>query len=99
MSETTVTFVCKVIAQPGREGQLAEALAALIVPTRKEQGCLQYFAHASLERPAEFVLYESWANEPAFEAHTKSPHFSDLVQRMPELLAGPPTREMLRPLG
>lgn len=99
MSETTITFIAKVTAKTGSEGKLAEALANLIAPTRKEQGCLQYHAHASLERPAEFVLYESWANQAAFEAHTKSPHFSDLMARMPDLCAGPPTREMVRPLG
>lgn len=94
-----MTFIAKITARPGAEGQLAEALATLVAATRAEPGCIQYFPHASLERPGEFVLYESWTNEAAFETHTKSPHFAALMARMPELLAGPPTREMLRSLG
>lgn len=99
MSETTVTFIAKVRAKAGFEGQLGEALASLVAPTRKEHGCLSYIVHAAAEDARQFVLYESWASQAAFDAHTKSPHFANLLARMPALTDGPPTRELLRPLG
>jgi quinol monooxygenase YgiN len=99
MNDTNVTFIAKVTAKSGSEGQLHEALANLIAPTRKEAGCLAYFAHASLENPREVVLYESWQSEAHFLEHTKSAHFTELMGRMPALCDGPPTRELLRRLG
>ncbi|MBX3229282.1 MAG: antibiotic biosynthesis monooxygenase [Labilithrix sp.] len=94
-----MTFIAKVTAKAGSEGQLAEALTSLIAPTRAETGCRHYFPHASLDNPREFHIYESWNTESDFETHTKTPHFQAMMARFPELLDGPPSRIMLRDLG
>jgi quinol monooxygenase YgiN len=61
-----------------REGQdlLLEAeLRALVAPTRKEEGCLAYELHRSVDPPSAFLLREIWLTRDAHTQHTRSPHF------------------------
>lgn len=98
MNDARVTFIAKLTAKSGSEGQLGEAITGLVAPTRAEPGCLHYILHVSHESPREFVIYESWKCEADFQKHTTMPHFQALMARMPELVDGPPTRTMLRDL-
>src|SRR5215467_11759241 len=78
-----------VILRP-REGQeiLLEAeLRALINPTRKEEGCLRYDLHRSIEGPAAFLLHEVWETREDHTAHTKTDHFLRWNARKDALLA------------
>jgi quinol monooxygenase YgiN len=78
-----------VILRP-REGQalLLEAeLRALISPTRKEEGCLRYDLHASLEGPPAFLLHEIWQTRDDHTAHIKTDHFLRWNARKDALLA------------
>lgn len=66
-----------VVLRP-REGQdlLLEAeLRALISPTRKEEGCLAYELHRSVDPPNAYLLHEIWLTRDAHTAHTRSAHF------------------------
>jgi quinol monooxygenase YgiN len=66
-----------VILRP-REGQdlmLEAELRALIAPTRKEEGCLRYDLHRSLEGPSAYLLHEIWETREHHTRHTKTDHF------------------------
>ena len=66
-----------VILRP-REGQdlmLEAELRALIAPTRKEEGCLRYDLHRSLEGPGAYLLHEIWETREHHTRHTKTDHF------------------------
>jgi quinol monooxygenase YgiN len=66
-----------VILRP-REGQdlmLEAELRALIAPTRKEEGCLRYDLHRSLEGPGAYLLHEIWETREHHARHTKTDHF------------------------
>ena len=41
-----------------------------------EEGCVQFDAHASLEDPNLFFIYEVYADENALEAHRASPQLA-----------------------
>ena len=41
-----------------------------------EEGCMQFDAHASLEDPNLFFIYEVYADEKALEAHRASPQLA-----------------------
>ncbi len=78
-----------VILRP-REGQdmmLEAELRALIGPTRKEQGCLRYDLHRSIEGPGAFLLHEIWETREHHTAHTKTDHFLRWNARKDALLA------------
>lgn len=98
MSNSHVTFLAKVTAKLGAEAQLADALRALVAPTRQEAGCLEYIPNVSPDDPRSFTIYESWRDEAAFVTHTTMPYVVALMARMPDLVEGPPTREMLNAL-
>ncbi len=78
-----------VILRP-REGQammLEAELRALIGPTRREEGCLRYDLHRSIEGPGAFLLHEIWETREHHTAHTKTGHFLRWNARKDALLA------------
>ena len=85
-----LTVVAHMHAQPGKEDALRQALLALIEPTRKEEGCMQYDLHEENEKPGHFVFYENWTSKAALDRHLASPHLSALLPRVPELCSRPP---------
>jgi quinol monooxygenase YgiN len=66
-------------AKAGEEGAAAAVLSKLIPATRAEPGCLIYQAHRDPDDPRVFLLYEQYADEDAFQAHTESAHFRRYV--------------------
>jgi quinol monooxygenase YgiN len=78
-----------VVLRP-REGQgaLLEAeLRALVIPTRREEGCLQFDLHRSEEQPGAYLLHEVWASHEAHTKHRNTPHFLRYNARKDALLA------------
>jgi len=43
----------------------------LLTETTTKQGCLAYSFNQSVEEPTEFVIYEQWESQEAFENHIK----------------------------
>ena len=72
MAEVAVVAIS--VAKPGCEAQLQQALQALIEPTRRESGVLQYELHHDLAEPRRFVFVERWESQAALAAHAKSAH-------------------------
>ncbi len=85
MSEKTVTVVATFQAEPGREAELKKVLLALVAPTRKEAGCINYDLHAAPDDPAKFLFHENWASKAHLDAHLKTPHIAALLLRVDEL--------------
>jgi quinol monooxygenase YgiN len=77
-------------ARPGREGELAEALAAMVEPTLTEPGCLAYEALFSPQRHGRVVMVEEWESLDALRQHVSTPYFLSLASRFDELLENPP---------
>lgn len=69
----TLTVVLK--PRAGQELLLEAEVRALLAPSRKEEGCLTFDLHRSLEPPAAFLLHEVWACRDDHTRHTKSQHF------------------------
>ena len=74
-------------AKPGQDPLLQAELTALIRPTRKEQGCILYDLHRSIDIPGDFLFYEIWASRDAHAAHKRTPHFLRWNARKDTLLA------------
>ena len=74
-----VTIVARYRAQPGAGDSVAVLLAKHMAATRTERGCAQFDACRLRENPDEFVLYEKYIDEEAFEVHRNTAHFATFV--------------------
>lgn len=66
-------------ARPGEENRIAGAMSEMVRRSRAEEGCVTYLFHQSRDDPQEFLIYEQYVSEEAFEAHKASDHFRDIV--------------------
>ncbi|MDF9409708.1 MAG: Antibiotic biosynthesis monooxygenase [Pelotomaculum sp. PtaB.Bin013] len=84
-----ITLVAKLKAKPGKEALLAEELIKQAKEVRdKEKECLMFIPHVSIDKPAEMVLFEKYADQEAFRIHFETPHFKAVAQKFDELLDG-----------
>jgi len=62
-------------------------LRALVGPSRREEGCLRYDLHRSVDAPGALLLHEVWATREAHTEHSHTPHFLRWNARKDALLA------------
>ena len=75
LPKDAVTRMVILRAREGQELLLEAELRALIGPSRKEEGCLSFELHGSLDQPGSYLLHEVWASRDAHTEHTHTPHF------------------------
>jgi quinol monooxygenase YgiN len=76
-------------ARPGHADTVAEALLAVVTPSRAEPGCLGIHAFRSIRDPQLFYVHSSWKDEAAFEAHAELPHTIRFIERVQPLIDHP----------
>lgn len=94
--EGTVYVLALFVAVPGKEAELAEALSALIEPTRKEAGCIRYDLVQGLGKPTEFAFIEEWESAAHLDAHSQTEHVKEAGRKAGPLLAAPASIERYR---
>jgi quinol monooxygenase YgiN len=82
-----VTLAVIVRAKEGQELLLEAELRALVAPTRREEGCLQYDLHRSTDLAGQFFLHEVWETREHHTTHTRTRHFLRWNARKDSLLA------------
>ena len=81
-----LTVIAFMRAAPGKREQLRAALEALVEPTSREKGYINYDLHQGVEDPDSFFFYENWESGEDLDAHLAAPHLRDFAARIPELL-------------
>ena len=81
--------IARIVAIPGREEAVRDALLALVEPTRAEAGCITYDLHCDRSDPALFYFYEAWESEAHLDAHLASEHLARFGAMADELVAEP----------
>jgi quinol monooxygenase YgiN len=81
-----VTLIVTLRAKEGQHLLLEAELRALVGPTRKEAGCLQYDLHSAADHPGSYLLHEVWASREDHGTHTRTPHFLRWNARKDNLL-------------
>ncbi len=87
LPKDAVTLIVILRAREGQETLLEAELRALVSPTRREDGCLRYDLHRSVDTPGSLLLHEVWATRDAHTEHTHSHHFLRWNARKDALLA------------
>jgi quinol monooxygenase YgiN len=79
MSEASPIAI--LVAYPGDEEALTDALERLLGTTQIERGMLQYDAYRDAQGPRRLVFNKRWDDQKAFRAHYVSPHVVNHLQR------------------
>jgi quinol monooxygenase YgiN len=87
LPKEAVTLIVILRAREGQETLLEAELRALVGPSRREDGCLTYNLHRSIETPGALLLHEVWESREAHTEHTHTPHFLRWNTRKDALLA------------
>ena len=87
LPKEAVTLIVILRSKEGQHLLLEAEIRALLGPSRKEEGCLQYDLHHSLDNPSLFLLHEVWASRAHHTAHIKTLHFLRWDARKDSLLA------------
>lgn len=66
-------------AREGEADTVADILARFAPQARKEPGTKMFLVHRAVTNPAQFLFYELFEDEAAFEAHQQTPHFKALI--------------------
>lgn len=59
-----------------------EAAKELTAKSLKDEGCIAYDVFASATRKDVLMICETWSDEKALDAHTKTKHFVELVAKI-----------------
>jgi len=76
-------------AKEGREAEAEAALREVVVPTRKEPGCLSIEVLRAKRDPRLFFIHARWQDEPSFDSHANQPHTIKFVKAMEGLIDHP----------
>lgn len=86
--------IAKISAKEEFVQEVKEALTALLEPTRKETGNLKYSLFQDTTRPTEFLMYEKWSNQEAFQKHNQMPYLTNFVDKSKNWLSKEMTVEI-----
>src|SRR5713226_3181896 len=75
LPKDAVTQIVILRAREGQETLLEAELRALVGPSRREDGCLTYNLHRSIDPPGALLLHEVWASREAHAEHIHTRHF------------------------
>ena len=83
-SAVVIRLTLSIVAAQGESWRLIDALRSLMVPTRREQGCLscQLVLSSESSDPARISYSEDWSSEEALREQVRSERFSRLLELM-----------------
>jgi quinol monooxygenase YgiN len=80
--------VARVAVKDGQEAAFIEIALTLVKATRTEEGNLFYSVYQSPANPTEFIFYEEYKDDAAFQTHASSAHFATFAEGIKDLTAG-----------
>ncbi len=75
----TYTVIATWVAKEGEEEAVARLLSVNAAAAQAEPGCREFTVLREQGQPRTFVLYETYDDEAAFQAHRESDHFKRYV--------------------
>jgi quinol monooxygenase YgiN len=76
-----LTVVARYVVGEGHGATVARLLRKNARASRAESGCLEFSVYREIDDPRAFLLYERYTGEDAFQAHRRTPHFEDIIER------------------
>jgi len=87
----SIALLAKLKVQPGKDAEFEAAAKEMIATVKTaEPGTLAYILHKNSKDPTEFIYYEVYQDQAAFDAHGKTDHMKAFGGKIGSLLAGRP---------
>jgi quinol monooxygenase YgiN len=99
MNAKSLTVIAQFKAKPGKESQIRQELLALVAPSRKDDGCLNYDLHQALDNPTRFLFHENWTSKAHLDRHLQQPELKAALARVDQLVAEPPQVTLWEKIG
>lgn len=81
-----VSLIFRMRIKDGKEADAIEQLEKMAAAVEaNEPGVLAYVFHRSQDDPMQVVLYESYVDDDAFQAHMQTPHMAEFRGSITEL--------------
>jgi quinol monooxygenase YgiN len=90
MPNTSLKVIARAAAKADSVKQVRALLIEGVEPTRREPGCLSCQLLQNRADPTDFTIIEEWTSAAAEQSHFATPHISDALRQLPELLAAEP---------
>ncbi len=84
-----VSVTARVRAVKGFEEQVRQECIALVAPSRRERGCINYDLHQSVTDAGLFLFYENWKSREDLEMHLETAHALRFDVKTEGMLAEP----------
>lgn len=94
-----IAVLAKLTSQPGKRGQLVEALGELVKAVQDEPGTIAYALHTQIDDENAVWFYELYENQDALAAHSGSDAMRAVGPKLAGLLAGRPEITRVEPTG
>jgi len=91
-----ITVVAKVVAKKVAVEAVKTELLKLILPTRKESGCIEYRLHQDNQDAAVFLFYETWESDVSLEKHINTDHYKAYVRALNGMIEDKVVNKMTR---
>lgn len=79
----------KVNLQSEKAEEFIEAVRVMKIQVMQDPGAVQYSLHRSVDNPDQFLFYERYDSEEAFEYHLSTDHFKVLAAKIDPLMTVP----------
>lgn len=96
MSDEKIVLMARLKVKSDKVDELKVAAMAIVEPSRKEAGNLNYDVHQSVEDETLFFWHETWANKAAIDEHFATPFFQKFFAVVGEVAAEPPQINLTR---
>lgn len=84
-----VSVTARVRAVKGMKEQVRQECIALVEPSRRERGCINYDLHQSVTDAGLFMFYENWECREDLERHLETEHALRFDVKTEGMLAEP----------
>lgn len=79
--------IARIQVVKGKENEYLSLVEPLMEASKTESGNLVYSLYQSTQNPSEFMVYEEYINEDAFNEHCKTGLFQSFGERVKPILA------------
>ena len=89
MNSEEFSLVVMIQAKEQAKERLKQTLLSMAVETHKEPGNITYDLHESVDDDSLFIIYETWKDQTALDAHMNQPYLKAFRAETDELLTHP----------